>query len=206
MKIAVLGGTGRVGSKVIQQAIDQQIKVKALVRDKDKADALIPKAEHVVGDVRKEEDIQTVLHDCDYVFSSLSTDKTDTLSQSTPLVIKEMNKQGLKRIVTIGTAGILNSRYEKGKYRFETSESKRSKTFAAEEHAKVYEMFRDSSLDWTIICPTYLPDGHKQGDVRYEMDLLPEGGKKITVDDTAQFAFHALMENKFLYHRVGICY
>ncbi|KHE67463.1 NAD(P)H-binding protein, partial [Halobacillus sp. BBL2006] len=103
-------------------------------------------------------------------------------------------------------AGILKSRYENGKYRFQTPESKRKKTFAAEEHVKVYESLEASSLNWTIICPTYLPKGEEQGSIRYEIDFLPEGGKKITVDDTARFAFQNLKDSSFPKKRVGICY
>ncbi|QAS51725.1 NAD(P)-dependent oxidoreductase [Halobacillus litoralis] len=206
MKLAVFGGTGRVGSSVVKLALSKKMQVKVLIRDRKKAEEMIPEAEHVIGDVTREEDISATLESCDMVFSGLSTDKTDTLSTAFPKIISEMEKQQISRIVTIGTAGILNSRYEQGKYRFETDESKRRKTFAAKEHVKVYQLLSGSHLDWTIVCPTYLPDGDQHTNLRYEIDLLPEGGKKITVEDTAQFAFEELIHKRFLHHRVGICY
>lgn len=206
LKIAVFGGTGRVGSSFIRMALDQGHTIQALVRDRDKADDLISKATHIIGDVTQEEDIRATINGCDLVFSSIGTDKTTTLSESMPLIRKVMEKQGITRLVTIGTAGILNSRYEEGKYRFQSSESKRTKTFAAEEHLKAYLELQSSALHWTIVCPTYLPDGEEVGGVRYEIDFLPKEGKKISTNDTARFAFEILDPPSFSKKRVGICY
>ncbi|SFJ62657.1 Putative NADH-flavin reductase [Halobacillus dabanensis] len=206
MKLAIFGGTGRIGSEVARLALKENIEVRALVRDEKRASNIIPGAELIVGDAKVENHIKETIRGCDTVFSGLNTDKTDTLSQAIPLIINTMRDTGIKRIITIGTAGILNSRNEKGKYRFQTNESKRKKTFAAKEHVKVYEALQASSLEWTIICPTYLPDGKRQGCIRFELDQLPENGKKISVDDTAQFAFDELHKDRFVYHRVGVCY
>ena len=76
----------------------------------------------------------------------------------------------------------------------------------AEEHHKVYDMLRESGLDWTIVCPTYLPDGEAVGDYRTLRDLLPEDGTKITVGDTANFSYGELIEGKHIGFRVGIAY
>lgn len=102
--------------------------------------------------------------------------------------------------------GILDSRYEPGKYRFETNESKRKQTRAAKEHAKVYEMLKESSLDWTIICPTYLPDGTAIGVYRTERNVLPEGGTSISVGDTADFLYRELVTGEYVGYRVGLAY
>ncbi|MCA1022601.1 NAD(P)-dependent oxidoreductase [Halobacillus litoralis] len=206
MKIAVIGGTGRVSARFIRHALDKGHEVKALVRNIQKAEEMIEGAELVQGDARNPKDIKEALTGCGVVFSGLSTDKSDTLSEAVPLITEEMKRQGLKRLVSIGTAGVLDSRFEDGKYRFESSESKRRKTFAAEEHAGVYKHLQNTDLDWTIVCPTYLPDGDVQGGVRFEMDMLPEDGKKVTTGDTAVFAYQTLLNDQFLQKRVGICY
>ncbi|MGP4076495.1 NAD(P)-dependent oxidoreductase [Halobacillus sp. K22] len=206
MRIAIFGATGRVGQEVFRLAIAEGYNVSALVRDEAKAAELIPGADFILGDAMNPEDIKKTLKGADLVFSGLSTDRTDTLTKAVPEIIKGMYEAQIDRIVTIGTAGILDSRYESGKYRFQTSESKRKKTFAAEEHAKVYEHLLKSSLNWTIVCPTYLPDGDAVGEIRAEADLLPQEGKKVTVGDTALFAFHELLHKQYVHHRVGICY
>ncbi|MDR4434579.1 NAD(P)-dependent oxidoreductase [Bacillus tequilensis] len=206
MKIALFGASGRVGQAFIKQAAaDGQFDVYALVRSQH-TELPLPKDRIVMGNARSREDVKKVMKDAEIVISCLGTDGDDTLSAAMTHIIGIMRKQHIKRLITIGTAGILDSRYEPGKFRFETNESKRRQTRAAKEHAKVYEMLKDSSLDWTIICPTYLPDGTAAGVYRAERDVLPEGGKSITVGDTADFLYRELITGEYIGYRVGLAY
>ncbi|WP_028781934.1 NAD(P)-dependent oxidoreductase [Thalassobacillus devorans] len=206
MKIAVFGATGRVGSVFTGLAKDAGWEVQALVRNPNTILSSFRSVASIEGNVTNSSDVEVVIKGCDAVFVALGTDKTDTLSASAPLIIESMHKYNVNRAVMIGTAGILDSRYQPGKYRFETPESKRKSTTAAEEHLKAYQAWKASGLGWTYICPTYLPDGGIQGDVRFERSYLPENGKKITVGDTARFAFDAFSQDKFIQQRIGICY
>jgi putative NADH-flavin reductase len=123
-----------------------------------------------------------------------------------PLIISAMEKHGIRRIITIGTAGILNSRLTPGVLRYQGGDSNRKLTFAAEEHEKAFRLLENSSLDWTVVCPTYLPDGEARGNYRTEKDFLPENGREITVGDTAEFAFRELEHPEFRQCRVGLAY
>ena len=100
----------------------------------------------------------------------------------------------------------VKSRDNPEKLRYEAGDSNRKLTFAAQEHHKVYDMLRQSGLEWTIVCPTYLPDGAEAGNYRTERDLLPLEGKKISVGDAAAFAYNELLENENSGFRVGISY
>ncbi|WP_338444050.1 SDR family oxidoreductase [Bacillus spizizenii] len=206
MKIALFGASGRVGQAFLKQAAaDEQFDIYALVRSQH-AELPLPKDRIVMGNARRREDVKKVVKDAEIVISCLGTDGDDTLSAAMANIIDIMKEQHIKRLITIGTAGILDSRYEPGKYRFETNESKRKLTRAAKEHAKVYEMLKDSSLDWTIICPTYLPDGTATGVYRTERDVLPEGGTSITVGDTADFLYRELVTGEYVGYRTGLAY
>lgn len=204
MNIAILGATGRVGERILKQALAEGHHVKALVRS-EKLEAH-PNLEMITGDVRKKEDVEHVIAGAAAVFSAIGTDKTTTLSEAAPLIVEAMEKQGVSRLVTIGTAGILDSRLTPGKLRYQGGDSNRKLTFAAEEHEKLYRLLEKSALDWTIVCPTYLPDGEARGDYRTEEAFLPEGGKEITVGDTAAFAYHLLDHPEFIRQRVGLAY
>jgi putative NADH-flavin reductase len=142
----------------------------------------------------------------DAVISALGTDGAFVLTESTPLIIKAMNKENVRRIITIGTAGILQSRVSPELLRYESSESNRKLTRAAEEHHKAFNLLRTSDLEWTIVCPTYLPDGERLGTYRVERDRLPEDGKRISVPDTAEFAYKQINETTYARSRVGIAY
>lgn len=123
-----------------------------------------------------------------------------------PFIIEAMEKEAIKRIITIGTAGILQSRISPKLLRYQTGESKQKSTRAAEEHNKVYNMLQRSNLDWTIVCPTYLPDGERTSIYRIERNFLPEGSSKISVPDTAEFAYRQIQSSNHIKIRVGIAY
>ncbi|MGI2328783.1 NAD(P)-dependent oxidoreductase [Planococcus sp. YIM B11945] len=203
-KIAVFGGTGRVGSRIIEQALLDGHHVTALVRSEKLTPH--PNLNIIVGNVRDKKGIEQTIDGADAVFSALGTDRTTTLAEAMPFIVEAMNSRGIRRIVTIGTAGILNSRLTPGMLRFQGGDSNRKLTFAAEEHAAVFRLLEQTGLEWTIVCPTYLPDGEARGNYRTETNFLPEGGKEITVGDTAQFAYSQLDSLEFIQTRVGIAY
>lgn len=233
MRILLLGATGRVGQSVLQYALHDGHEVTVLVRSLDKlneqlaeyADKLVATYDSVsdidrslpiseqlpnlhvhVGDVLSSDGLYQALDGVEAVISTLNTDKTTTLSVSTPILVDLMQKKSIARIITVGTAGILQSRIEADKYRYESSESKRKSTRAAEEHRIMYETLRDSGLDWTVVCPTYLPDGEYTGVYRDEKDVLPEDGTSISTGDTAYFTYQQLSDPHYIGHRVGLAY
>lgn len=206
MNILILGSTGRVGSHILQLALNDGHHVTALVRNMDKMQVESKNLTVMEGNALIESDIQNAMADMDIVISALGTDGTTTLSESMAYIIKGMENEGIRRLITIGTGGILNSRTEPGKLRYQSNESKRKTTRAAEDHHKAYELLEDSCLDWTIVCPTYLPDGEHTGSYRTERDFLPENGKMISVPDTAEFAYSQIEDESYIKSRAGIAY
>jgi uncharacterized protein len=128
------------------------------------------------------------------------------LSRSMPIILKAMKQNGITRIITCGTAGILNSRPEPHLYRFQSNESKRRSSVAAEDHLRAFLMLQASGLEWTVVCPTYLPDAERIGEYRVQKNTLPENGKSISIYDTGDFIYNELLNPRFLQNRVGICY
>lgn len=203
MKVALLGATGRVGQLVHKKLGDKDVEVTVLVRD---ASRVHTPANIIEGDARDYDRIAQTIKHVDVVISCLSTDKSDVLSDVTPKLIRAMKHAKIQRIITIGTAGILQSREDPRKLRFQTDESKRGLTRASLEHEKAWQALLLSNLDWTIVCPTYLPDGEEKGDFRIEEDFLPIDGKMISTADTAQFVCDVLFEHLHSKKRVGISY
>lgn len=197
MITALFGATGRVGSIVADQLGKR---AKLLVRSST-GNGL-----EITGNVLNQKDIDSVLEGCDAVISTLNTDKADVLSRSMPLILNGMRRHGIKRIITCGTAGILDASYSNGLYRFQSDESKRRSTTAAEDHLSAYLMLKTSEMDWTIVCPTYLPDGERTGVFRTSEQVLPEGGRSISTHDTADYILTVLDESLHIRKRVGICY
>jgi uncharacterized protein len=206
VNICLFGATGRVGTIILENALSQQHNVTALVRDVKKLNRNAAGLMVKTGNVLNETDLAKCLTGSNVVISALNTDGTATLSESMPFIIKHMKKQGIKRIITIGTAGILQARSAPHLYRFQSSESKRKSTRDAEEHLKAYLLLKDSGLDWTVVCPTYLPIGERIGNFRYEEDFLPDNPSSISIYDTGDFAYRQLFSKEFIGSRVGLTY
>ncbi|AYC30655.1 NAD(P)-dependent oxidoreductase [Paenisporosarcina cavernae] len=204
MNITLFGATGRVGSTILRE-IEKEHQVTVLVRDASKL-LSTTSLKIIEGSILDERLVEEAIENADMVISAIGTDKTTTLEESIGYITNAMKEHGVNRIITIGTAGILQSRTEPSLLRYQSSESKRRLTFAAEQHEKVFRTLEQSSLEWTIVCPTYLPDGNAKGNYRVEKDFLPEGATEITVGDTAGFACTLLQSNAFNRSRVGIGY
>ncbi len=206
MKLLILGGTGRVGGQIVTHALEDGHHVTVLARTPEKIQVHHENLTIIQGNVLHKADIACAMHGIDVVLSALNTDGTTTLSESMPLIIEAMEQEGVTRIITIGTAGILQSRGNANLLRYQTNESRQRSVRAAKEHHKVYDLLRQSKLDWTIVCPTYLPDGERVGSYRTESNYLPEGGSKISVPDTAAFAYSQIKSSEYVKMRVGIAY
>ena len=205
MRIALFGGTGRVGSRMMNEFLEEGHEVIALARNPEK----MPSHANLTviqGDALDEQAIAMTIQDAEAVVRALGTDKTTTLSEGVPHMIRVMKDEHIKRVVTIVTAGILQSRTEPGKLRYQAKDSKRKLTTAAEEHHKAFDALAASGLDWTIVCPTYLPDGETTGTYRIEDNWLPVDSEKISTGDTAQFAVRELTKEEHIGCRVGIAY
>ncbi|KKI88902.1 hypothetical protein WQ54_28685 [Bacillus sp. SA1-12] len=206
MNILILGATGRVGSQIVTYSLHDRHHVTVLVRTPEKIQINNENLTIIQGNVLNKDDIVRAMHGIDVVISALNTDGTTTLSESMPLIIEAMENEGIKRIITIGTAGILQSRTTPNSLRYQSSESKQKSTRAAKEHHKVYDMLKQSTLEWTIVCPTYLPNGERVGKYRIDRNFLPEGGAEISVHDTAEFTFRQIKASDYIKSRVGIAY
>jgi len=205
MKIALFGAHGRVGQAFLRFVqVDDRYMVRSLIRTN--REEMLAGMFQVTGNSRNREDVLETIKGADIVVSCLSTDGDDTLSVSMEHIVQAMKQTNISRIITIGTAGILKARKQPELYRFETNESRRTTSRAAKEHAKAFEILQSTDLDWTIICPTYLPDGEVTRSYRYEKDFLPIDGKKISVEDTAHFLYQQLNSKEFIHQRVGIAY
>ncbi len=206
LRILVLGATGRVGSHVVSLALRDNHHVTAVVRTPHKLNICHDNLHIIKGDVTDKHNIKAAMINIDIVISALSTDGTTTLTKSIPVILDAMTKENVKRIITVGTAGILQSRLDPGLLRYQSSESRRTTTFSAQEHHQVFELLKQSKMDWTIVCPTYLPDGVYTGHYRIEQGFLPKGGTEISVADTAEFTYQQVQNTDYLKARVGIAY
>ncbi|WP_031200237.1 NAD(P)-dependent oxidoreductase [Exiguobacterium chiriqhucha] len=199
--IALFGGSGRTGMRLLERLLEDGHDVRLLSRrEVEPRDRLMV----IIGDATDADAIAETVKSADVVMSALGTDKQDVLSRFTPLIISTMQAAGITRILTVGTAGILQA-HDSDHYRFETRESKRSMTTAAEDHARAYELLDASPLDYTIVCPTQLIEDASVGNIVITADVLgTQNSGPISRDDVAELVIQAWENNSYRRHRVGI--
>jgi uncharacterized protein YbjT (DUF2867 family) len=100
MRILVAGATGQTGRQVVKQLVEKNISVKALVRNRESAETILPNTvELVVGDVLKPATIETALVDCSVLICA--TGATPSFNPTTPY---QVDYQGTKNLVDAAKA------------------------------------------------------------------------------------------------------
>ncbi|MFK7803669.1 MAG: NAD-dependent epimerase/dehydratase family protein [Anaerolineae bacterium] len=106
--ILVTGTTGFVGPYLIKQLVAQGARVKALVRDIDKANALsLPQVEFVLGDIRDKASLRQAMENVETVYHLAATFRAENISD-----------QELNDINVVGTQNMLEAAAEAGVTRF----------------------------------------------------------------------------------------
>jgi uncharacterized protein YbjT (DUF2867 family) len=100
MKALVAGATGQTGRRIVEQLVERQIPVRAMVRDRTRAQEILPAAaEIVVGDVLEPSTIRRAIADCTVVLSA--TGATPSLNPFDPYRI---DYEGTKNLVDVAKA------------------------------------------------------------------------------------------------------
>ena len=98
MKAFVAGATGETGRRIVQALVEQQIPVRALVRDLEKARAMLPaEAELVVGDVLNVGSLREAIADCTVILSA-----TGAAPSFDPTGPYKVDYEGTKNLVDVG--------------------------------------------------------------------------------------------------------
>jgi uncharacterized protein YbjT (DUF2867 family) len=95
MKALVVGATGETGRRIVQQLTVRNIPVRALVRDRERAQTILPvSAEIVVGDVLEPETLKRAIADCTVVLCA-----TGASPSLNPLGPYQVDYEGTKHLV-----------------------------------------------------------------------------------------------------------
>lgn len=207
MHLAVFGGTGRVGGRFIEYALADGHTIKALARDPNKL-APRPGLEVVKGDVLDAATVASVIAGADAVVSGLGgagvEDPGEAQSQGMRNIVAGMQQQGVRRVLGVAGGGILNS-VDGGLRHDQPSFPAVFKRVSAR-HKEAWHAMRDSNLDWTMIATGDIVPGERTGVYRTLEEYLPEGGRRISVEDVADLLLRALRDGLHLQKRVGAGY
>lgn len=99
MKALVAGATGQTGRRIVKELVKRNIPVRALVRNLEKGQEILPEAELVVGDVLKPESLSAAVGDSTVVFCA--TGATPSFNPTEPY---QVDYEGTKNLVDIAQA------------------------------------------------------------------------------------------------------
>lgn len=207
MLIALFGATGRVGGRVLEYALAEGHQVRALARDPGKL-APRPGLEVVAGDVLDPGAVARVVAGADAVISGLGgagvEEPGEAQSQGMRNIVAAMRAHGVRRVLGVAGGGILDS--AKGGLRHDQPSFPAVFKKVSARHEEAWHAMRDGDVDWTMVATGDIVPGERTGTYRTLEDFLPEGARRISVEDVADFLLRELREGKHLRKRVGAGY
>ena len=207
MIITIFGATGMVGKQLVKLALYKGYTVKAFGRNVYTTG--FREDEHLQllqGALFDEEQVLNAVKGSDAVLSVLGgavdgTDQTRSLGMKN--IVAQMQKTVVKRIIAVGGYGILNAADDT--LIIDTPGYPKKFLAVGKEHQKAYHILKDSSLEWTFVCPPDIIDAEVTGSYHSAANYPPvPDNKKINSGDLAMFMLNELLKNEFVKNRVGI--
>ncbi|MDB5583659.1 MAG: putative NAD-dependent epimerase/dehydratase protein [Bradyrhizobium sp.] len=181
MKIALVGASGNVGSRVLAELASRGHSVTAIARDPAKI-AKLANVEAVAGDAGDVDALAQLLRGHDAVVTSIMFSASDT-----DKLVAAVKKAGVKRYVVVGGAGSLE--VAPGVQLIDSPEFPAEyKPEAAAGGVYLDKLRGEQDLDWTFLSPSaYFHPGERTGKFRLGGDqlLATDAGSSITFEDFA---------------------
>ncbi|TPN84957.1 NAD(P)-dependent oxidoreductase [Mesorhizobium sp. CU2] len=181
MKIALIGASGQVGSRLLKELSDRGHSITAIARNPEKIAAL-PGVTAVKGDVFDKDGLVALIKGHDAVISSVHFTASDP-----DTLIAAARASGVKRYLVVGGAGSLE--VAPGKRLVDTPEFPAIYKAEAQKGADFLDTLRTvSDLDWTFLSPSALfVAGERTSMYRLGKDTLltNDKGSSISFEDYA---------------------
>ncbi len=190
MKIALIGATGFIGSKILTEALNRGHKVTAIARNIEK----LPQHANLTAksvDVTDETQAAALFAGHDAVISSFAprgaADQFAGFLESYKTIISAVKKAGVKRLLVVGGAGSLKVNGVQLVDGGGIPEAWKAGVLGLRE--VLYTLRKDKDLDWTYLSPSgTIAPGERTGKFRLGLDdlLMDADGKSlISVEDYA---------------------
>jgi uncharacterized protein len=181
MKIALIGATGMIGSRLLAELNRRGHEVTAIVRHPEKVPAL-PKVTAKKGDVFDEKGLAELLKGHDAAISSVHYTASDPKK-----LLAAAKESGVKRYLVVGGAGSLE--VAPGKKLVDTPQFPAQYKAEAQAGGDFLDLLRqEKTLDWTFLSPSaMIAPGERTGKFRLGGDqlLTHDKGSNISVEDYA---------------------
>jgi putative NADH-flavin reductase len=201
MKIVVFGASGRMGIKVVEQALEAGHIVTAFLRTPTKIAIQHPNLTLFQGNVMDAAAVENAIAGQEVVISVLHTTRPPVpglMETSAQNILSAMQKHGIRRIIsTTGAAVPQPEDHPKaGDRLINALLNILDKNFVVDSSANV-KVIQASNLDWTIVRFPRVMDGARTGKYRVAY-LGQDSGTQISRADGADFVLKELTGKKWL--------
>jgi len=201
MKIVVFGASGRMGIKVVEQALEAGHIVTAFLRTPSKIVLQHPKLTLFQGDVMDAAAVENVIAGQEVMFSVLGPTRppvSNMMETAAKNIVVAMQKHGIRRIISTTGAGVSQPEDQPkvADRLVNAALNLLQKNFVLDASANV-KVIQASDLDWTIVRFPHLMDGAHTGKYRVAY-IGKDSGTQISRADGADFLLKELIEKKWL--------
>jgi putative NADH-flavin reductase len=204
MKIIVFGASGRMGIKVVEQALEAGHIVTAFLRTPSKIAIKHPNLTLFQGDVMDAAAVESAVAGQEVVFSVLGPTRpaapgmNNMLETAANNIVAAMHKHGVRRIISTTGAGVPqpDDKPKAADRLVNAMLNILQKNFVLDASANV-KVIQASGLDWTIVRFPRVMDGARTGNYRVAY-IGKDSGTQISRADGADFVLKELTEKKWL--------
>lgn len=217
MKIALIGGTGFVGSAILKEALNRGQQVTAVLRHPEKLSIKDKNLKVIPGNVMDTEKLSELIKGNDAVVSAYNPgwsnpDIYNEFLKGSLSIQAAVKKSGIKRLITLGGAG--SSYIAPNLQLIDTPEFPaewKAGALAARDYLNILR--KEDELDWTFVTPAIEmhpgTSGVRKGIYRtgLENPVFDENKKSIiSVEDVAVAVVDELEKPKHVRQRFTIAY
>jgi uncharacterized protein len=209
MNVVLYGGTGMIGSRILNELLARGHSVTVVARDPKKIPAAA-KVKALQGDVMDPESVASTAEDADAVISAYGPPpgQTDLLKDATRALIAGLKKAGVRRFLMVGGAGSLL--VASGRDLIDSGLVPEEYRKIAMAHRDALVILKKADLDWTALSPAaFIQPGEKTGKFRLGGDSLiadEQGNSKISAEDYAIAMVDELEHPKHMRQRFTLGY
>jgi len=209
----VFGAGGRIGQRILKEALSRGHEVTAIVRDPAKFELKDDKLQVRQGDAADTRSIVRVAGGHDAIVCAVgptADSKPDVLILAAASLLTALPTAGIRRLVIVGGAGSLE--VEPGKQLLDTPDFPEDWKPVANAHKEALRMYRSWStpISWTYISPAALIEaGERTGKYRKGTDQLlkdDQGQSRISMEDFAVAVVDELENPAATLGRITVAY
>lgn len=204
MKVIIFGATGFSGQAILAEAIKQGHEVTVLVRDSSKVKINHNNLRIVEGNVLDSQKVAFVIQNQEAVIQCLGVGgkgdgkPTTFISDATKIIVDEMKKQNIKRLIALSNVGAGNSIAFQPWFftKIILTYCMKWLKVIIDDKNRMEPIIMNSNLNWTIVrCPNIVD---KPAKGKYNATLDGKGLQlSITLDDLSKFMVGQLKETTF---------